>query len=458
MLQNYRSSTSRKEILKILKDSSNANTSILWQAFPDHRTIYEINEIETDFPNGVIKVSLNQTEEPINESVPAYIKLSHRETIFKGKVLSYSGESITMSIPDEIKTTELREYPRFNFISDAEKYVVVGVVTDFMRNATQSLKVKLFDISTNGFGAVISEGNKKFFYQGAYVYLEMMDSLKVDPKRLGEVVYLETMTFRNAGKQQKGFKVGIKLIQPLTNNFLSFYVEGVEPANSKTPGVENLKRIVFDDELSKQIEEVISKTVSRLKHNLSFKKVLQSIHISRDPERYYLEHVEALSRVVCSLAKLLNWVSDVTLEKLVYVCYIHDIAFVNHPHLAKIKSMEDFKEIEKDLPHEEREIFMRAPQISLEFWQADKFGPADCDKILIQQMERPDKTGFPKGVGSSKISPLAALFIVSHDFVDYVYENDDWSLPLYIEECRGRLQGGYFSKIIESLKIIQFKI
>ena len=110
----------------------------------------------------------------------------------------------------------------------------------------------------------------------------------------------------------------------------------------------------------------------------------------------------------------------------------------------------------KVLREEEKELFFKSAQIAVDMAKNDENAPPDVENILMQQKELPDGSGFPKGIDYKQITPLSALFIVSHDLVDFMIENKNWSLYSYIKNRRKKFRGGFFLKIFQCLETLRF--
>ena len=105
---------------------------------------------------------------------------------------------------------------------------------------------------------------------------------------------------------------------------------------------------------------------------------------------------------------------------------------------------------------EEKEIFLQHPLKAKEIAQNLQEAPLDTATIVYQHHEKSDGSGFPQGIQSNKIHPLASLFIVSHDLVHYILTNKNWTLQSFLTKSKSKYKGANFVKvtnILSSLKV-----
>ena len=80
------------------------------------------------------------------------------------------------------------------------------------------------------------------------------------------------------------------------------------------------------------------------------------------------------------------------------------------------------------------------------------------DTIVLQHHELPDGSGFPRGLYHHQISPLACVFIVAQDLLDFYLANAASAHPkadvfqAFLAERETRYSSGTFKKILDSLK------
>lgn len=205
------------------------------------------------------------------------------------------------------------------------------------------------------------------------------------------------------------------------------------------------------DEFKKEVQQKTMKAVKIMAKKPALKKLLDKLMLDRDPNSYVKNHINLLTRITCSIANLMDWNHESTLEKLIFVSYMHDITLVEHPHLAKIQTLSEYAQLEPTLTDEEKRLYIRHPEDVKKLIEELDDAPVDAEKIIMQHHELPDGSGFPAKLNHVRILPLAAVFIVSHDFVCFILENPEWTLKDYLQSREQKFKGGNFSKIMRKM-------
>ncbi len=109
-----------------------------------------------------------------------------------------------------------------------------------------------------------------------------------------------------------------------------------------------------------------------------------------------------------------------------------------------------------DFTPEDQKIFLSHPKdggslVKRYFSSA----PPDTDVLIMQHHELPDGSGFPFGLKAERISPLAALFIISNDFSYYVLTDEEPSIDDFILKAQSRYDFMNFRKIIKALERVK---
>jgi HD-GYP domain-containing protein (c-di-GMP phosphodiesterase class II)/CheY-like chemotaxis protein len=171
--------------------------------------------------------------------------------------------------------------------------------------------------------------------------------------------------------------------------------------------------------------------------------------------KYVISHSVLLAQVACLMASRVEWMSEGTYQKLVTAALFHDIMVKNH-ELAKVATLEDAKARLDLLTEETLDDYRLHPTRAAEFVRRLKNTPPDVDVIIAQHHEAPRGGGFPAKITHLHIAPLSALFILAHDFVDYVLleGNTDADIFKFLELNKPRYDLGNFKKFSRTLAML----
>lgn len=175
----------------------------------------------------------------------------------------------------------------------------------------------------------------------------------------------------------------------------------------------------FNGEVMDMAHAGVQLTLKAVGQRPSLWKLYQDLDAKRGT--YFSDHAMAVAHTACSLAHQLEWPSETTFRKLSYAAFFHDITIKNH-RLSQIGTVAELESMKGAITEEEVKNFSRHPNAAVDLLRGAHEVPPDVDKIIAQHHERPDGSGFPRGLVSHQIAPLSALFIVAHDVVKFVYE------------------------------------
>ncbi|NDD90924.1 hypothetical protein EBZ37_02400 [bacterium] len=164
---------------------------------------------------------------------------------------------------------------------------------------------------------------------------------------------------------------------------------------------------------------------------------------------YITSHSLVLSKLVCAVAHSAGWASQTTFHKLVLAAIIHDLPLSDN-ELARISDIEPEKVASLEAHHlqEVKAHPLRAAELARSLAEI----PADVDRIVLQQHEKPDGSGYPRGLHHNYIDPLSACFIISHDLLNYLsHAGEGATLGSFVELSHERYQGAQFRRIVSSL-------
>ena len=138
---------------------------------------------------------------------------------------------------------------------------------------------------------------------------------------------------------------------------------------------------------------------------------------------YIYEHSLILTYLSYLILAELDWNSKDTRYKVFLACLFHDLSL---PDSKEVKVME--LEIESNMTAEEikrkHKLYYDHPLDSSMYIHEFREIPPDTNSIIAQHHEKPDGSGFPKGLRANKTFPLATLFNVAHDLLNFLYKNE----------------------------------
>jgi len=164
--------------------------------------------------------------------------------------------------------------------------------------------------------------------------------------------------------------------------------------------------------------------------------------------KYISSHSTMTAYVACSLAAAMKWDSDGTFFKLNMASFLHDMTLENDD-LSRIESLKELESRKSDFTPDEIRAYKIHTLCGGELAQKFHEIPPDVDSIIFQHHERPNGEGFPRQMKQNQIAPLAALFIVAHDFVKYSFANPtNLSVTDYVKSKEDFYILGNFKKIV----------
>jgi hypothetical protein len=448
-LKSYQKCQISQEIMGVFYQDLKSPRMLLWQNQNGKRFIFNGGLLQI---NQERKQILIRTPDLKNNSLvsnlPIYIRMNFRQTVLKTQIEFISGEHLQLKIPNEIFWQELRNNHRTSFPMGKK---ISNLRLEFGHVTTSNLsafKVSIKDISKQGLGLFVSANNQHLFKRGQLIDFLNLGNAEMSTPLRGEVVFC-SKDKKSELLKETWFQVGVKMHSPFSDSMIRSVCDPDKSPNAKQT---ILDLDCFSDEFKQKIEVEVSSTLKEMKQNTAIAKYLAQLELSRNKDLYLEEHIKVLTIVSTFIARSMNWVSELTLQKLIYVAYLHDAPLFSHPHLAKIADIQEFEKMKSILNPEEQKLFLTAPETAAGVAFSDKASPPDAPQMLLMQKERPMGNGFPKGLNSSKITALAALFIVAHDLTDEMIKTKDWSMDRWLMRAKKVYKGGQFSKIMEVLE------
>jgi HD-GYP domain-containing protein (c-di-GMP phosphodiesterase class II) len=203
----------------------------------------------------------------------------------------------------------------------------------------------------------------------------------------------------------------------------------------------------FSSELQLATKASMDLAVNQIKKDTKLAELLASLN--RSDSEYLAWHSVALCYVSCRLSNLMSWDSANTHYKLSLASFLHDVT-VKNSAMARLDNLDAIK-IAK-FSEEEKETYLTHAHDAAALAREMKDFPGDVDQIIAQHHEKPNGKGFPLGITHTKISPLAAVFIIAHELTDELFDKKgSLDLKKSVADLEKKYYQGYFKRVLSSL-------
>ena len=193
--------------------------------------------------------------------------------------------------------------------------------------------------------------------------------------------------------------------------------------------------------------------------NLAIKAVIAEPNILKilkqrlnDPSSNYTSHVSTIALLSCGFCQQLGWTSESTQMKLGLASLLHDLT-LDEKIYNEVNTWNEAATNQHDKTPESVK-YRNHPTEAANLLRSMKNIPADVDQIILQHHEMKDGSGFPRGLISSRITPMASVFIIVEDLVNFLDGTSDIEAGVmeFLKIREDFYDGGSFKKVFEVLK------
>lgn len=138
-------------------------------------------------------------------------------------------------------------------------------------------------------------------------------------------------------------------------------------------------------------------------------------------DSFYSDHSLLTAIISGLILEKVEWNSEANLEKLLLASLLHDATL--EPEVANVMESNNMYLISEMSKEEQDKYFSHTKEVADLIQQNDAIHK-EVGTIVLEHHERPDGTGFPRGLTSRHIHPLSSLFIFAHDLVEQLYAHD----------------------------------
>jgi len=203
---------------------------------------------------------------------------------------------------------------------------------------------------------------------------------------------------------------------------------------------EGVRQLGISSEQEQLINRCVDKCVLELGRDPSLEDFLSAYLENED---YLVYHSVLALHLSYMIAIKINYFDDWVLEKLGYASLLHDIVLPD----SNLSMVLDRKSSTfKKLTNHERKIVLSHPTRGANLVESLNFLPNDISILIREHHERPDGTGFPRGLNSDEIKPLSCLFIIALQAADYFFHLgfEKEHIKLFIDHLNENFDEGNF--------------
>ena len=199
--------------------------------------------------------------------------------------------------------------------------------------------------------------------------------------------------------------------------------------------------------LIEQAQEVVDNVIKDVNESQKLSKIFKRIH---DNGSYKRNNSTLISYLTSALCDELKWTTKSSKEKLAFAALFHDIA-IKETKLCSLTYSDD--RVLKGMDEDKRKTYFQHPIQEAELVKELDTKYPQVGDIIIQHHERPDGSGFPKGLTHHNIPALSSLFIVAQDYVMRASLSDFKKTPSeIIEEIAPVYTEGHFKKCLSAMR------
>lgn len=203
--------------------------------------------------------------------------------------------------------------------------------------------------------------------------------------------------------------------------------------------------------ISKEQAELVEQSVESCLRNLEKEPEFSNIlKVFRTKNGYLVSHSVTTLHLCYMVLKKANLYTPDNMQRLSYSALLHDYDLVSDQESAILdKDTHTYDQ----LSSERQKEILNHPLCAAESVTQFNNIPADCEIIIKLHHEKPDGTGFPRGVNRNQFSVLSAAFNLCLRVADHLYYNEDDknSLQNFVDSLKPLYGSGPFKTPYQAL-------
>ena len=357
----------------------------------------------------------------------------HRTTIYESPHLDYLLDYDCFYIHDLNNFDELFDFLRMKGLEECQFYKTAYTKITLYNFMIFSKAICDYYISLGG------DQFLKVMDQGTII---SKDSVQEFKKKGTQFLFIKTNDIELFNEQMN---------QSLIELYASPLLQGKSKDEVHLASIENIKLSLKELGLNEKTLELANATVDHVIDDFKENKNIWSHIQAKDEHEFFSEKTLTISFLCYAIVKELDWKQDKINEKLIMSSLLHDIA-LEDKELSLVDGPKDI--VFKSLSKKEQNTFLQHPTSAAKIINQLQSLPMDVEKIISEHHEKPDGSGFPRGLTSSTIAPLSCIFILADQFCYKLYSGprDKKTVQFILRDLEDDYSSGNFKGPFKALK------
>lgn len=166
----------------------------------------------------------------------------------------------------------------------------------------------------------------------------------------------------------------------------------------------------------KMVDEIVFSNIIQLK---KISKVFDLLKHIQTSDHFSSTHALSLCYLTCQVAKSLGWDSEEFVKKMSYASLFHDLFLTDEQAI-----LHDLESEEMDYRPEEKQEIIQHPKKAYDLIMDNYQIPADVGTIVLHHHEKPDGSGYPRGIRLSAIPFTSLVFNICEALIIRLHKHD----------------------------------
>ena len=325
-----------QEIFRLLDGLPAQSELSLWINRGDRRVLFPGVLTRVDRSQNLLFIELSEGAPDLTGQENCFIRLTPSEGVARCPISVFHDRTLVLEISDELVLTERRRHRRIFFQSEDGKKARI-------RTDGDTLELDVINASRGGLRLRVDSVQTSLLKKAGSFEMEAIGNQPLPIP--GRLVWT------------RDGSAAIALEHEIPEEIFKDFIRLPRAANVDP------EKFFQDQEYFQTVRSNMDSIISKLEKRPKFASAMKTLKVNRTGN-YMKTHIDLLCYVSCSIGRTLGWVTESTIDKLIYVSYLHDLRYFDLPKLARIPSKAVFESQKDSLTEEEQKAYLEGPGYS----------------------------------------------------------------------------------------------